>query len=217
MDLTGKIFGRLLVISKTNRKVKGGRFYYWLCRCDCGKEKEILYGSLINGFTKSCGCLNKEIVSKPRKHGFGGYASGRKSEYFAWQNMKDRCNNINNPRYKDYGGRGIKVCERWFLENGFINFITDMGMKPSKKHSIERVNNDGNYEPSNCIWATQKIQTHNKRRTVRHTINGETMIQEDWANKLGIKSSYICYHLKRGKSFQEIYNRVTVPLITANE
>ena len=205
MHLTGKTFGRLLVLNKTERTVGCSRFYYWLCRCECGVEKEISYSSLVNGLTKSCGCLKREVSSQDRKHGYAKFKN-KKPEYFAWQNMKDRCYNIKSPVYKDYGGRGIFVCEKWL--NSFVSFISDMGEKPTTKHSLERVDNNKGYSPSNCIWATRKQQTANQRRSVRLTINGETLLQEEWAEKLNVRSSYFSYHLKKNKTADEIYNRI---------
>jgi hypothetical protein len=111
---------------------------------------------LLNGATKSCGCLNHENRQKPRRHGL----SWKIPEYRSWINMRQRCLNKNNPRYKDYGGRGIKICKRW---SSFENFLADMGQMPGPGYSIERINNDGDYEPDNCIWLPRRDQWKNKR------------------------------------------------------
>lgn len=146
---SGERFGYLETIKLW--KIK----YTWICRCDCGNTKIISQGNLRAGTTRSCGrqCKKKEIL---RIRYF--------TEYQCWQNLKGRCLNKNVKNYPSYGGRGIKVCERWM--NSFKNFLDDMGSKPSKSHSIDRVNNDGNYEPNNCRWATSKEQAGNKRNMI---------------------------------------------------
>lgn len=122
------------------------------CRCDCGAEKTVAGNTLRLGDARSCGCL---IVDTQTKHGMYGTPT-----YGSWSRMIARCTNPKSNRYKYYGGRDIKVCERWML---FVNFYADMGMRPSTKHSIDRIDNDGDYEPRNCRWATAKEQSANKR------------------------------------------------------
>jgi hypothetical protein len=154
----GQVFGKLTVIKEVEPTYYNKRnLRNVLCKCECGNEKIILYRSVINNITKSCGCLQKDGNKKFEKHGM--YNS---SEFRTWVNIKQRCYNINTPYYINYGERGIKVCNRW-LES-FENFYEDMGPKPTPYHSIDRINNDGNYEPSNCKWATKKEQQNNTRR-----------------------------------------------------
>lgn len=126
-------------------------------------------------------------------------------EYSAWLHMKDRCLNPKNKMFSNYGGRGISVCERWI--NSFQFFFEDMGKKPTSKHSIDRIDNDGNYEPSNCRWATYKTQLRNNRRNRWYEYNGNKMVLQDWADKWGINYQLIQSLLKYGSSFEDIYKR----------
>ena len=132
----------------------------WKCRCDCGNEAVVQLSNLKSGNSKSCGCLSKEMAgARVYKH---GYASKNTKEYAAWLSMKTRCYNPNYQHFKDYGGRGIKICERWL--NSFENFLADIGKAPDELHSLDRyINNDGNYEPGNVRWATSSEQIQNRR------------------------------------------------------
>lgn len=159
-DLTGKKFGRLTVISFHEMMSTGHS--RWLCRCECGNKKIVQYANLKSGSVQSCRCLNRESVRKSNStHKMKGT-----SVYYAWNSMKQRCLNSSCRNYPLYGARGIFVCERW-LES-FENFYADMGDKTSPKHSLDRINNDGNYEPGNCRWATAKEQSNNKRNNLKN-------------------------------------------------
>ncbi len=202
IDLIGVRFGKLIVYSESiNRNSAGG--VVWLCKCDCGNTKEIASASLRSGATTSCGCYGNEMLAKYRTRHGQCPRSGRIPEYQIWDAMIQRCTNPNQSQYQDYGGRGIKVCERWLQ---FENFFSDMGLRPSGEHSIDRFpDNDGNYEPSNCRWGTQEQQSRNRRSNVWIEHVGRRMILEDWAKELQTYSSQIRKSMKRGKTFEEIY------------
>ncbi|HJY92490.1 MAG TPA: hypothetical protein VJ255_19550 [Candidatus Acidoferrum sp.] len=138
-------FGRLTVVRFSHTQTKNKRF---LCRCDCGVEIIVIGNNLTRGHSTSCGCFQREGKAQVR-HGHAPKA-GITQTYLSWAKMKQRCLNPKQVQFKWYGGRGITVCERWLI---FDNFLADMGERPSRKHTINRINNDGNYEPSNCEWS----------------------------------------------------------------
>ncbi len=176
VDLTGKRFNRWKVLGFAGRDKSGNRV--WKCRCDCGTLKTAEGSHLKGGGSKSCGCLSRE---RSRIH--GGTINGGTPEYKSWSGMLDRCRNPQCPRYDRYGARGIKVCCRW---HKFVNFLSDMGRRPSLNHSIERIDNNGSYKPSNCKWATQKEQMNNCNRNVLFTHNGKTQSMTMWAEELRV-------------------------------
>jgi hypothetical protein len=171
----GARFGRLTVCESAGINRYGTRL--WIVRCDCGVEKAIQSSQLFSGRTRSCGCLAREIQAahgralvasrmaegRPLfyKHGYATKLKPRSLTYRTWLSMRSRCSAVNTPYAKHYVLRGIRVCERWAT---FENFLADMGERPSRRHSIDRINNDGNYEPSNCRWATPSEQARNQRR-----------------------------------------------------
>lgn len=161
LDLTGRVFGRLTVEYHSATRPNG--HIVWMCRCICGNQHETAANNLTSGHVSSCGCLRREIGrTKNLKH---GAKHRHPSEYAIWMNMRQRCNNPRSRFYADYGGRGITVCERW---GDFAAFLADMGERPDGK-TLDRIDNDRGYEPTNCRWATTVEQARNKRDTLNET------------------------------------------------
>lgn len=199
-DLSKLKIGRWTVSHCVGKSKRGTPI--WRCDCECGNSKDVLASNLRAGCSKSCGCLIKEITSKRSKtHG-----ERNSPEYATWQGMKNRCLNQGCDQFHNYGGRGIKVCERW---SSFSNFLSDMGRKPSAKHSIDRLNVDGDYCPDNCRWATSKEQQNNRRNNKLLTVNGEVKNASEWAVQFSISPHAIYERLKRGWGEEEA---VTTPL-----
>lgn len=164
-DISGQKFNRLLVLRQLGKR---GKILLWECLCDCGKKTIVAPHPLKTNKVKSCGCLRKEQNPTLRlSHGM----ARKTPEYNAWCHIKSRCYNEKTPQFKDYGGRGITVCERWL--NSFENFYADMGPRPSPEHSIDRKDNSKGYSPENCYWATSEEQNRN-RRYVIPVVNIET-------------------------------------------
>jgi len=185
----GMVYGRLTVI-EPGPPIPGSKKKTWKCRCSCGTMRIYRQEYLRSGHTSSCGCFQREAFSKRRTtHGKSDTA-----EYHIWSQMKTRCLCSTVPGFKDYGGRGIKVCDRW--RNSFAAFIQDMGPRPSLAHSIDRVNNDGNYEPGNCRWAIGREQARNTRRNHMITANGMTMSIAGWAERSNIRPQTISRRLR---------------------
>lgn len=172
-DLSGLRFGRLTAKEVAQRSSRKGGNTKWLCVCDCGGSGVIYASNLISGQTKSCGCLHKEYLYK---HGFTTHASV-KPTYSCWKQMKDRCRNPKNKFFHYYGGRGIKVCEKWL---NFEGFLADMGEKPEGL-TLDRIDTNGDYEPNNCRWITQANQMRNTRRNINLTYKGITLTQAEWS------------------------------------
>jgi len=186
VDEIGNVYGKLTVIAYVGHSIKSHKGAYWRCRCECGTEVDVVGVTLRNGKTRSCSA------------GCGLTTHGMKNtpEYYCWKDMKARCGTPSHPQFGNYGARGIKVCDRW--EASFETFLNDMGMKPFPEASLDRIDNEGDYCPENCRWATRE-QQHNNKRTNRYVAhNGETLTVAQWAKRLGIPSNTIHSRLDRG-------------------
>ncbi len=193
IDLTGQRFGRLLVL---NASVPAKSSTRWECRCDCGAIAIIATGNLRHGHTRSCGCLKRDGTG----HITHGLSKTR--ELRIWQKMIARCHRPEDDHFKYYGARGIYVCDRW--RNSVADFYSDMGPRPSPKHSIERKNNDGPYSPDNCRWATHAEQMLNRRNSVMLTYLGKTQNLCLWAKELGLPFKLLQSRNARGWPTEKI-------------
>lgn len=193
IDLSGRAFGMLTAIARASER---NRHITWICKCACGNECEVKGLHLKNGHTQSCGCYRNAVCgARARTHGETGTRI-----YTTWKSMKHRCYNTNNSSYRNYGGRGIRVCDRWL--HSFTTFAKDMGPKPPN-HSIERINNNGDYSPNNCRWATAHEQTRNTRRNTKLTFKGETKLLCQWAEETGIHVNTILGRFRMGYSVED--------------
>lgn len=196
-NLTGQKFGRLTALGPTRkeRDVSGRSLLVWQCRCSCGTIIETRSCNLLSGDTSSCGCYQKEgTIARSTKHGHASRGE-LSSEFIAHKNMISRCQNPKASNYPWYGGRGIRVCERW---QSFQAFYEDMGPRPSSDHSIERDDPNGDYEPSNCRWATRAEQGANKRNNRLLTARGETHHMQEWCRIRGINQRTLWDRLNSG-------------------
>lgn len=201
-DLSGMRFGEWSVISFV--RFDKSRISMWKCRCACGVERIVNGRNLKNGSSKSCGCLQRKIVSKTSyKHG-----QSRSLLYQVWGNMIQRCTNENTPGYKDYGGKGVSVCAEWLKDsNSFLKWARMNGYE--KGLTLDRKNNDGDYEPSNCRWVTQKEQSYNKSNNRILTFRGKSKTLTEWCSELGLKPTTVSARLKRGRTVEE---SLTLPI-----
>ena len=186
-------------------------------RCECGKVVVKDKYNVQNGNTKSCGCMKSAMCAAAnRTHGHKSGGSQTRA-HRVWGGMKSRCLNKKCKRFNDYGGRGIKICDRWLGENGFLNFYADMG-DPPPGCSIERVDNDLGYEPGNCKWATRVEQARNKRNVPKHTAFGLTMSAAEWADFMKMPKATIRMRLWRGASPEVAFREakaILEPTVTA--
>lgn len=196
-NLVGKRFNKLVVIKRVENSTKG--LARWLCQCDCGNLTIVATSPLKNSHIKSCGCLQKEKAGKNLiKHGLTKNKDFYRLMHIR-KGMKIRCYSIKSDDYKNYGGRGIKICDEWLNEeNGMINFYNwaiNNGYKDNL--SIDRINVNGNYEPNNCRWITNKEQCNNKRNNHYITYNGETRTMMEWCELFNLKYNTVRYRIKR--------------------
>lgn len=188
IDLTGRKFSRWTVIRRgENIGVKPG----WFCKCECGNTETVLGHSLKSGTSTSCGCAHIDAITK---HGMIGTPTHR-----SWTSMKSRCNNEKSPGFHRYGGRGIKVCERWEI---FENFLEDMGERPENT-TLDRIDNDGDYEPGNCRWATHKTQARNNSRNKRFRYKGKIKTVTEWCEVLNVPVERVRGRLSAGWCFKD--------------
>lgn len=195
----GARYGNLVVIgeSATRRSAGGSVKRYMLCQCDCGNQLEVRFNNLRSGHTQSCGCY-----VPPKQSTAPGYHGMKDSdEYGIWVGMKRRCYKEYEMGFSNYGGRGITVCDRW--RHSFKAFFEDMGPRPSKDHSIDRIDGNGNYEPGNCRWSTRKEQNRNRRDNRNYTFQGKTMCLADWAAEFKMRKGTLFDRLARGMTLEE--------------
>lgn len=198
VDLIGKTFSRLTVVSFAGVKNK---VRTWHCFCTCGGKSVVDTASLRKGNTRSCGCLKKESDVAKRRNTTHGYSRTR--IYNTWASMKQRCEDPGKTNYKWYGGRGIKVCDRW---QSFSNFIMDMGERPDDQQ-IDRINPDGNYSPDNCRWVSSKENASNRRSTIIITVDGINRSLKQWCQEKSLNYHTAITRLNRdGWSIQEVIN-----------
>lgn len=197
----GDRYGKLVIVKEVESPVKNRRFF--LCKCDCGNEKVIRLDHLRDGRVYSCGCSKRDKPSN-FKHGMTSPSGEYHRLYKIWSGMRNRCNNPRYKYYESYGGRGIKVCQEW--DNDFISFMNwaiENGYKDDL--TIDRINNYGDYEPSNCRWASPKIQANNKRTNVLITYHGETHTISEWADITGIAYWNIIQRHRVGLPLEQVF------------
>lgn len=237
-DLVGRRFGRLVVTGPApNRRRGSGRSdVFWACVCECGVKLELRSNSLLTRNTASCGCLQKELAAnrcrlgakakpptspKPplkqrlgRRDWRGQLRSANYLAYVSWSQMRQRCLDRGCHGYTRYGGAGIGVCERWV---SFEAFLSDMGPRPSRSFSLDRIDNLRGYEPGNCRWATHQTQSRNKRGLRWFNFRGRPALLGDVCEALGIKYSTADMRLRRGLSIAEAFGTTEVSALSADD
>lgn len=197
-NLTGRVIGRWTVLAYAGRSAS--YVAYWNCQCACGAMRTVAHKHMLSGESTSCGCAIAEKTSRRQKtHG-----KSRTPEYISWGGMLERCSCAESKSYHNYGGRGITVCDRW---QTFEHFLADMGPRPTPKHSLDRKDNNGDYCPDNCRWATKKEQANNRRGNSRWEYRGEVKTLSAWAEYAGIPHSTLRNRLLAGCSIQDAIER----------
>jgi len=204
LDRIGERFGRLTIkrFIGTNKYWQG----IWECECDCGNTTTVHYSNLHSGTTKSCGCLKKEsTIKRNTKHGLSGGEKNPTRLYKIWLHMRGRCLNVNNQDYKHYGARGISICKEWDDYKNFYDWSIENGYKNNL--TIERIDNNGNYEPVNCKWATRKEQARNTRNNPLISFNGLTKTIPEWAETLGVSYNALRKRIHSGWDIERAFNQ----------
>lgn len=205
VEMVGMTFNKLTVLEQSatseNKKL------HYRCACECGSLSIVDGAALRSGNTKSCGCHRKAVSSdKAFKHGYVGTKT-----YGVWESIKKRCLDTKNRSYKNYGGRGITICDEW--KNNFLSFLKDMGEAP-EKCVIDRIDNDKSYEPGNCRWITQKENCRNKRNNIYLTFSGEKRLLVEWAEIFQVSESLFRKRHASGLTEDQIFNGLTRPTST---
>ncbi|OMC99153.1 hypothetical protein MKX34_26575 [Paenibacillus sp. FSL R5-0636] len=201
-DLTGRKYGRLLVIGISEKRSKSTK---WICKCDCGKEKAVIDYNLKSGHTKSCGCLRRETAKLSNTtHGLS-----KTRFYQCWRDMIDRTTREENSAYENYGGRGISVCEKWKIFEGFMNdmhesYLAYAEANGEQNTTIDRIDPNGNYYFDNCRWATPKVQSLNRRNNKKYMVDGELLTAKEISEKYCISYSAVIHRINRGWSSEEL-------------
>lgn len=219
-DITGKTFGRLHVIERTEKRTNG-KGVIWLCECECGNVAYVSAAMLLSGNTKSCGCLQRDVtIQRSTKHGFAPDGNVERL-YKTWQSMKQRCTNPKNTEYQNYGGRGITICEEWlnsylkFREWAYANGYNENA--PHLQCTIDRIDNNKGYSPDNCRWVDMKTQSNNKSTNHYITYNNETHTLAEWERLTGISRSVITCRIKRGWSVEKTFTTPVRKIKKANK
>jgi hypothetical protein len=202
INLTGMKFGKLTVLERVADHVKpsGQKQAMWKCVCECGMETVVSGGHLRGGHTKSCGCISRESFSKIiHKHGGTGTRL-----YGIWKGIRTRCKNQSYPRYDDWGGRGIKICNEWDDFENFRDWAVSSGYADTL--TIDRIDNSGNYEPSNCRWVSRTEQMRNTRHNVNYTYGGKTLCLAEWCEITGTTYSRARGRLRKGMCFEDAFD-----------
>lgn len=196
-DYTGQRFGKLVVLGLSEKRGKSGHKYY-RCLCDCGKEKDISASHLVTGASKSCGCgVLLALKKRNTTHGMS-----RSRLFTIWMGMKRRCMNPNEKSYVYYGGRGISICDEWKADfMAFHDWSVNNGY--AENLSIDRIDSDGNYEPSNCRWVPLSEQNRNKRDNHLVTINGKTQLMSDWCKESKVSMTTVYERLRKGYKIED--------------
>lgn len=196
VDLTGQRFGKLIVIELNGRSNDN---IYWLCQCDCGQIKSVFAGSLMKGTSKSCGCLKKELKT------IHGYCKSKL--YKKWESMKQRVNNPNNIRYKNYGSRGIRIYNEWQEFIPFRDWALESGYTDNL--TLDRIDVNGNYCPTNCRWITNKEQQNNKTNNINIVYNNKTQTLKQWSEELGMRYSMLLWRIHNNWSIDKAFTTPT--------